>query len=193
MTTIKATCPMCGDVDRPADVRLTVAEAARLGHLHVQVLSCRDLIERRRTTGCGLLSSAGVLIDNVPDEVLEPSRWPPITYDDVLDLALWLDPRHHRSRIWWTMTGRTTARRGESVVVCTHVLELPRVGTDHPHPARGAALRRKTSARRGSRPGAFVADLQAETKALAEPADADAQAPRRPGPSTPPRRPPIPA
>ena len=29
MTTIKATCPMCGDVDlTPAQVRLTVAQAA---------------------------------------------------------------------------------------------------------------------------------------------------------------------
>ena len=36
MTTIKATCPVCGDVDlTPSDVRLTVAGVSRVGDLHL--------------------------------------------------------------------------------------------------------------------------------------------------------------
>jgi hypothetical protein len=38
-----------------------------------------------------LLSSAGVLVDRVPGEVLETHSGRPISYDDVLDLALWLE------------------------------------------------------------------------------------------------------
>jgi hypothetical protein len=93
MTTIKATCPMCGDVDlTPADVRLTVAQAAGWATYTFKCVSCQDLIEKAADNEVvALLSSAGVLIDNVPDEVLETHNGRPISYDDVLDLALWLE------------------------------------------------------------------------------------------------------
>jgi hypothetical protein len=93
MTTIKATCPMCGDVDlTPAQVRLTVAEAAGWATYTFTCGSCHDLIEKAADDEVvALLSSAGVLVDRVPGEVLETHSGRPISYDDVLDLALWLE------------------------------------------------------------------------------------------------------
>lgn len=93
MTTIKATCPMCGDVDlTPAQVRLTVAEAAGWATYTFTCGTCHDLIEKAADDEVvALLSSAGVCVDLVPGEVLETHRGAPITYDDVLDLALWLE------------------------------------------------------------------------------------------------------
>ena len=93
MTTIKATCPVCGDVDlTPDDVRLTVAEAAGWATYTFRCGSCQDLIEKAADQEVvALLSSAGVIIDNVPREVLATHYGLPITYDDGLDLALWLE------------------------------------------------------------------------------------------------------
>jgi hypothetical protein len=93
MTTIKATCPMCGDVDlTPSDVRLTVAEAAGWATYTFKCGSCHDLIEKAADNEVvALLSSAGVSVDHVPGEVLESHHGQPISYDDVLDLALWLE------------------------------------------------------------------------------------------------------
>ncbi len=93
MTTIKATCPICGDVDlTPSDVRLTVAEAAGWATYTFKCGTCQDLIEKAADDEVvALLSSAGVMIDRVPGEVLEAHPGSPICYDDILDLALWLE------------------------------------------------------------------------------------------------------
>lgn len=93
MTTIKATCPICGDVDlTPADVRLTVAESAGWATYTFKCGTCQDLIEKTADDEVvALLSSAGVLIDHVPGEAFEQHCGSPISYDDVLDFALWLD------------------------------------------------------------------------------------------------------
>jgi len=93
VTTIKATCPLCGDVDlTPSDVRLTVAEAAGWATYTFQCGSCHDLIEKAADNEVvALLSSAGVAVDHVPGEALETHGGLPISYDDVLDLALWLE------------------------------------------------------------------------------------------------------
>lgn len=93
MTTIKATCPVCGDVDlRPTAVTLTVAQNAGWATYTFQCSSCQDLIEKTADDEVvALLSSAGVHVDHVPDEVLERHFGAPVTYDDLLDLALWLE------------------------------------------------------------------------------------------------------
>ena len=93
MTTIKATCPVCGDVDlSPADVRLTVAEAAGWATYTFKCGSCLDLVEKTADDEVvALLSSAGVHIDRVPGEVLETHTGKPVSYDELLDLALWLE------------------------------------------------------------------------------------------------------
>lgn len=93
MTTIKATCPMCGDVDlTPHDVRLTVAEAAGWATYTFRCSECNDQIEKPADEEVvALLSSAGVEIDRVPAEALEGHAGAPLSYDDVLDFALWLE------------------------------------------------------------------------------------------------------
>ena len=54
--------------------------------------SCQDLIEKSADDEVvALLSSAGVLIEHVPGEAFEAHYGLPISYDDVLDFALWLD------------------------------------------------------------------------------------------------------
>ena len=93
MTTIKATCPVCGDVDlTPNDVRLTVADAAGWATYTFTCTECHDRIEKPADDEVvALLSSAGVEIDRVPAEALEGHSGPALTYDDVLDFALWLE------------------------------------------------------------------------------------------------------
>ena len=60
--------------------------------------TCHDLIEKAADDEVvALLSSAGVCVDLVPGEVLETHRGAPITYDDVLDLALWLETHDDRA------------------------------------------------------------------------------------------------
>ncbi len=99
MATIKATCPMCGDVD------LTPRQ------VHVRVIEAIEESDSRRTYtfGCPqcstdvekpaddevvrLLSSAGVRVERVPvpAEAREHHSGRPIGYDDLLDLVLWLE------------------------------------------------------------------------------------------------------
>jgi hypothetical protein len=95
MTTIKATCPLCGDIDlTPREVRLTVAEAAGWATYTFKCGRCNDYIEKTADEEVvALLTSAGVAVDKVPGEALEYHVGSPISYDDVLDLALWLE-RH---------------------------------------------------------------------------------------------------
>ena len=92
MTTIKATCPVCGDVDlSPEDVRLTVAQAAGWAVYTFNCTGCMDSVEKPADDEVvALLSSAGVAVDEVPAEALEAHDGASLTYDDVLDFALWL-------------------------------------------------------------------------------------------------------
>ena len=73
MTTIKATCPVCGDVDlTPSDVRLTVAESAGWATYTFRCSECHDNVEKPADEEVvALLSSTGVAIDRVPAEALE--------------------------------------------------------------------------------------------------------------------------
>ncbi len=93
MTTIKATCPVCGDIDlTPKDVRLTVADDAGWATYTFTCTQCHDQVEKSADDEVvALLSSAGVEIDRVPAEALEGHAGAVITYDDVLDFALWLE------------------------------------------------------------------------------------------------------
>jgi hypothetical protein len=95
MTTIKATCPVCGDIDlTPREVRLTVAEAAGWATYTFRCGRCQDYIEKTADDEVvALLTSAGVAVDKVPGEAMECHTGAAICYDDVLDLALWLE--HH--------------------------------------------------------------------------------------------------
>lgn len=90
MTTIKASCPICGDVDlTPAQVRLVVSNRSELSHYAFDCPRCHD--EVRRTASEEIvraLEAGGVPAQrlHVPDEALEDHGGAPLTYDDLLDL-----------------------------------------------------------------------------------------------------------
>ena len=99
MATIKATCPMCGDVDlTPRQVRVRVVEAIEdcdsrrsyvfgcpTCHLDVEKPADEEVVR--------LLTSAGVRVERVPvpAEAREHHDGRPIGYDDLLDLVLFLE------------------------------------------------------------------------------------------------------
>ena len=95
MTTIKASCPSCGDVElTPPQVRLVVCSVRAWSYYAFTCASCLD--EVRKPAGrdvVALLVSGGVLAEpwTVPAEALEEHTGPTLCYDDVLDFALWLD------------------------------------------------------------------------------------------------------
>ena len=95
MTTIKATCPVCGDVDLTSD-EVTVVLAEELGWATYGFIcpTCLDNVEKPADKATvDLLKSAGVRVDrmHVPAEALEFHYGPAITYDDLLDAVLMLE------------------------------------------------------------------------------------------------------
>lgn len=99
MATIKATCPMCGDVDlTPRQVRVRVVEAiaetdSRRSY-SFDCPACHERVEKGADDEVvRLLSSAGVRVERVPVplEAREVHQGTPIGYDDLLDLVLWLE------------------------------------------------------------------------------------------------------
>jgi hypothetical protein len=98
MTTIKATCPTCGDVDlTPADVTVTVAHALGWSTYTFRCVTCWDAVCKPADDDVvQLLTGAGVRVErlDVPMEYLESRAMAasalPLTDDDLLDFALWL-------------------------------------------------------------------------------------------------------
>ncbi len=94
MTTIKASCPCCGDVElTPAQVRLVVCTVADWSYYAFTCHTCTD--EIRKPAGkdvISLLRTGGVPIEHwaVPAEALEDHEGAAVSYDDVLDFALQL-------------------------------------------------------------------------------------------------------
>lgn len=94
MTTIKASCPSCGEVElTPADVALMVCSHAPLSYYAFTCPSCTDEVRKPADDHVvQLLVSGGVpaTVWEVPAEALEAHDGPALTYDDLLDLALQL-------------------------------------------------------------------------------------------------------
>lgn len=113
MTTIKASCPCCGDVElTPTQVRLVVCTVADWSYYAFTCGTCTD--EVRKPAGAdvvSLLQTGGVAVERwtVPAEALEEHEGRPVTYDDVLDFALWLADADD------LMTALTTLRPGARV------------------------------------------------------------------------------
>ncbi|HVN13522.1 MAG TPA: hypothetical protein VMT69_15625 [Kineosporiaceae bacterium] len=122
MTTIKASCPTCGDVELTAhQVRLVVCSVRAWSYYAFTCASC--LAEIRKPAGrdvVALLISGGVLAEPwaVPAEALEKHDGPVLEYDDVLDFALWLD----RADLVAAAAARQSTRRvgGEDLGVPQH-------------------------------------------------------------------------
>ena len=94
MTTIKASCPSCGEVElTPADVSLMVCSHAPLSYYAFSCPGCFDEVRKPADDHVvSLLVSGGVPANvwEVPGEALEPKDGPQLSYDDLLDFALQL-------------------------------------------------------------------------------------------------------
>ena len=94
MTTIKATCHSCGEVElTSADVTLMVCSYAPLSYYTFECTSCGSQVRKPADDHVvSLLLSGGVeaVVWELPAEAREPHEGPTIGYDDVLDFALQL-------------------------------------------------------------------------------------------------------
>lgn len=88
MTTIKATCPGCGEVDLTAeDILLRIGGQPTSNSYGFSCPDCGDFVEKPADDRIvRLLLSGGVMpmLVHVPAEALEPKQGPPINYDDLL-------------------------------------------------------------------------------------------------------------
>jgi hypothetical protein len=94
MTTIKASCPSCGEVELTSeDIRLRVCNH---GPLSYYTFTCPACVEEIRKPAddhiVSLLMSGGVHAEvwDVPAEALEPRSGDALGYDDLLDFLLQL-------------------------------------------------------------------------------------------------------
>jgi hypothetical protein len=98
MTTIKTSCPVCGDVElTPEQMRLVVCSRTDWSFYSFQCGTCQDEIRKPADDEVvTLLVSGGVMAEQwvIPAEALEEHHGAAITYDDVLDFALGLDRVH---------------------------------------------------------------------------------------------------
>jgi hypothetical protein len=115
MTTIKASCPCCGDVElTPPLVRLVVCSVADWSFYSFSCTTCHD--EVRKPAGADvvkLLRTGGVVVEGwvIPAEALEEHYGPQIGWDDVLDAVLWLsdaDADVVAAAVAGTLLGRRT-------------------------------------------------------------------------------------
>ena len=94
MTTIKASCPACGEVElTPADVSLMVCSHAPLSYYAFCCPTCREEVRKPADDHVvSLLVSGGVpaSVWDLPGEALELHDGPRLSYDDLLDFALHL-------------------------------------------------------------------------------------------------------
>jgi hypothetical protein len=95
MTTIKASCPVCGDVDlTPPQLKLVVCSRIQWSYYSFGCPTCSDEVCRPADEEIvALLVSGGVVAEawTIPAEALEEHSGPVIGYDDVLDFALALE------------------------------------------------------------------------------------------------------
>jgi uncharacterized Zn finger protein len=94
MTTIKATCPGCGEVDLTADDIVLRIGAAQANTYGFTCPTCGNFVEKPADDRVvRLLLSGGVVPvpTHVPAEAFELHEGPVITYDDILEFHEMLD------------------------------------------------------------------------------------------------------
>jgi predicted RNA-binding Zn-ribbon protein involved in translation (DUF1610 family) len=95
-TIVKATCPVCGDVEmEPAELELRVCTTVEASTYHFTCPRCDQIVVKPASDGriVTLLQSVGVptVYWELPAELSEPHAGPPITMDDLIDLHELLD------------------------------------------------------------------------------------------------------
>lgn len=95
MTTIRATCPTCGEVElTPDDIELRVSSSAATSTYRFDCPVCHVAVQKPADDRVvQLLISGGVAVTawETPEEVMEVRAGPPISFDDVLDFHLLLE------------------------------------------------------------------------------------------------------
>ncbi|TXR57177.1 hypothetical protein [Quadrisphaera setariae] len=95
MTTIKASCPTCGDVElTPPQVRLVVCTVSAWSFYAFGCPGCSDEVRKHASDDVvRLLTTGGVPAEHwsVPAEALEEHSGSTISWDDVLDFTLALE------------------------------------------------------------------------------------------------------
>lgn len=95
MTTIRATCPTCGEVElTPDDIELRVCSYAPASSYHFDCPVCHVAVQKAADDRVvQLLISGGVAVVawSLPDEAAELRSGPPISFDDVLDFHLLME------------------------------------------------------------------------------------------------------
>jgi endogenous inhibitor of DNA gyrase (YacG/DUF329 family) len=88
MTTIKASCPDCGEVSLAAeDIVLRIGSAVSPNSYGFACPTCSDFVEKPADERVvRLLLSGGVMpvMNHIPAEALESRQGPPISHDDLL-------------------------------------------------------------------------------------------------------------
>lgn len=99
MTTIKASCPVCGDVElTPEQMQLIVCNLVERSYYAFECPNCTDEVRKPADEEIiSLLQSGGVAATSwhIPAEAMEDHYGPTISYDEILDFALWLDQHHY--------------------------------------------------------------------------------------------------
>jgi hypothetical protein len=94
VTTIKASCPSCGEVELTSDdIALRVCSHGPLSYYCFTCPDCEELVRKPADDHIvSLLMSGGVRAEvwEVPAEALEPKPGPTLDYDDLLDFVLQL-------------------------------------------------------------------------------------------------------
>lgn len=94
VTTIKASCPSCGEVELTSgDIALRVCSHGPLSYYSFTCPSCEESVRKPADDHIvSLLMSGGVRAEvwEVPAEALEPKPGPELDYDDLLDFVLQL-------------------------------------------------------------------------------------------------------
>jgi len=94
VTTIKASCPTCGEVELTSrDITLRVCNHAPLSYYCFECPACTEEIRKPADDHIiSLLMSGGVRAQvwEIPAEALETHDGPALSYDDLLDFVLQL-------------------------------------------------------------------------------------------------------
>jgi len=76
----------------PPDIRLVICPDESRSYYSFTCKTCFDLVRKPASKDVSaLLIGGGVIAEPIPPEALETHQGAPISYDDILDFALWIE------------------------------------------------------------------------------------------------------